>query len=120
MCPDLTVEDNIWLGSLKVPLLHRQEVLRQRARQALDLLGASHIGLDTLVGQLTMGERQIVEIARMLNRDARLLILDEPTATLSDIEIERIFAALLALKREGRSVLYITHRLAEVFRSATR
>ena len=62
-----------------------------------------------------MGERQLVEIARLLTRDARVLILDEPTATLTDVEIERIFAALVALKREGRSVLYITHRLAEVY-----
>ncbi len=52
----------------------------------------------------------------MLTRDARVLILDEPTATLSDVEIERIFAALRALKREGKSVIYITHRLGEVFR----
>ena len=52
----------------------------------------------------------------MLTREARVLILDEPTATLSDFEIDRIFAALLALKREGRSIIYITHRLAEVFR----
>jgi ABC-type sugar transport system ATPase subunit len=67
-----------------------------------------------------MGERQLVEIARMLTRDARVLILDEPTATLNDIEIERIFAALAALKREGKSVIYITHRLGEVFRICDR
>ena len=51
----------------------------------------------------------------MLTRDARVFILDEPTATLSDVEIERIFSALRALKAEGKSIIYITHRLGEVF-----
>jgi ribose transport system ATP-binding protein len=116
LCPDLSVEDNIWLGSVQVPFFHKQADLRRRAREALDRLGAHHIGLDTPVHRLAIGERQLVEIARMLTRDARVLILDEPTATLSDFEIDRIFAALLALRREGRTILYITHRLAEVFR----
>ena len=116
LCPDLSVEDNVWLGSLQVPFLHKRARLRRHARTALDLLGAGHIPLNTPVGRLTMGERQLVEIARMLTRDARVLILDEPTATLSDVEIDRIFKALLALRREGKSVIYITHRLAEVFR----
>jgi ABC-type sugar transport system ATPase subunit len=115
LCPDLSVEDNIWLGSLKVPLLHKRPELRTRAAGALALLGAGHLKLDAPVATLTMGERQLVEIARLLTRDARVLILDEPTATLTDVEIERIFAALVALKREGRAVLYITHRLAEVY-----
>jgi ABC-type sugar transport system ATPase subunit len=115
LCPDLSVEDNIWLGSIRVPFLHKRADLRQRAREALALLGADHIALDAPVASLSMGERQLVEIARLLTRDARVLILDEPTATLTDVEIERIFAALLAVKREGRSILYITHRLAEVY-----
>jgi ribose transport system ATP-binding protein/rhamnose transport system ATP-binding protein len=115
LCPDLSVEDNIWLGSLRVPFLHKRAELRRRAAQTLTLLGADHIKLDAAVASLSMGERQLVEIARLLTRDARVLILDEPTATLTDVEIERIFAALLAVKREGRSVLYITHRLAEVY-----
>src|SRR5215510_9308719 len=116
LCPDLSVEDNIWLGSLKVPFFHRRADLRQRARAALERLGAGHIALDAPVGRLAIGERQLVEIARMLTRDARVLLLDEPTATLTDLEIDRIFAALAALKREGRTIVYITHRLAEVFR----
>src|SRR5262245_54281402 len=116
LCPDLSVEDNIWLGSLKVPFFHRQADLRQRAREALERLGAGHIALDAPVRRLAIGERQLVEIARMLTRDARGLLLDEPTATLTDLEIDRIFAALLALRREGRAIVYITHRLAEVFR----
>src|SRR5215216_5354973 len=109
LCPDLSVEDNIWLGSVQVPFFHRRPELRRRARAALDRLGAA-------VGELAIGERQLIEIARMLTRDARVLILDEPTATLTDREIDRIFAALTALKREGRTIIYITHRLAEVFR----
>src|SRR6202012_5247270 len=88
---------------------------RRRAAETLALLGASYINLDAPVATLAMGERQLVEIARLLTRDARVLILDEPTATLTDVEIERIFAALIAVKREGRSILYITHRLAEVY-----
>ena len=120
LCLDLSVEDNIWLGSVQVPLLHKRSEFTRRAGEALELLGAQHISLRASAGTLAMGERQLVEIARMLTRDARVLILDEPTATLNDIEIERIFAALAALRREGKSVIYITHRLAEVFRICDR
>jgi ABC-type sugar transport system ATPase subunit len=115
VCPDLSVLDNIWLGSVEVPFFHRKAELRRRARAALAHLGADHIELDQPVSSLSIAERQLVEIARVMTRDARIVILDEPTATLSDSEIERIFAALLALKQQGRSVIYITHRLAEVF-----
>ncbi len=115
LVPHLSVLDNIWLGDRSVPMLHRRRDLRTRAAEALETLGMGHIGLDTPVSALSIGERQLVEIGRLLARDARVMILDEPTATLTDVEIERIFSALAALKREGRSVLYITHRLGEVF-----
>lgn len=116
VCPDLSVLDNIWLGSTDVPFLHRRKELRRRAAEALSLLGAEHIALNTPVSQLAIGERQLVEIARMLTRNARVFILDEPTATLSDSEIDRIFTALARIRQEGHCVIYITHRLAEVFR----
>ena len=116
VCPDLSVLDNIWLGSMDVPFLHRRKELRRRAHEALNLLGAEQIALDMPVGRLTIGERQLVEIARMFTRNARVFILDEPTATLSDSEIDRIFVALARIRREGRSIVYVTHRLAEVFR----
>ncbi len=115
LAPHLSVLDNIWLGSTGIPLFHRRPELRRRAQQALTDLGVGDWDLDTPVGTLTIGQRQIVEIARLLARDARVLILDEPTATLSDSEIERILAVLRALKRQGRSVIYISHRLGEVF-----
>lgn len=114
LAPHLSVLDNIWLGSGAVPFFHRRAKLREKASQALEMLGVE-IDLDVPVGQLTLGQRQVVEIARLIARDARVLILDEPTATLSDVEIERTFAVLQSLRSQGRSVLYITHRLGEVF-----
>jgi len=115
LAPALSVLDNIWLGNREVPLFHRRKGLRVRARAALDQIGLSDLALDTPASALSIGRRQLVEIARMLTRDARILFLDEPTATLSDVEIERIFNALRALKAAGKTVVYITHRLGEVF-----
>ena len=115
LAPGLSVLDNIWLGNREVPLFHRRKYLRDRARAALDKVGLNNVALETPVSRLSVGQRQLVEIARMLARNARVLILDEPTATLSDVEIGRIFAALRALRAEGKSIIYITHRLGEVF-----
>jgi ribose transport system ATP-binding protein/rhamnose transport system ATP-binding protein len=86
-----------------------------RAQQALATLGLADWDLDRPVGSLTIGQRQLIEIARLLARDARVLILDEPTATLSDADIERIIGILKGLRAHGRSIIYITHRLGEVF-----
>src|SRR5262249_55763596 len=112
---DLSVEDNIWLGSAKVGLFHRSRALRRQAAMAVATLGFDEPFLDRIVGSLTLAERQLVEIARNLCRDARVLILDEPTATLSDEDIARLFAAIRGLSRNGCGVIYITHRLGEFF-----
>jgi ribose transport system ATP-binding protein/rhamnose transport system ATP-binding protein len=116
LAPHLSILDNIWLGSAEVPLLHRRAEFRRRAREALAALDLHDWDLDRRVGTLAIGQRQLVEIARLLARNARVLILDEPTATLSDADIERILGILKNLSRQGRSIIYITHRLGEVFR----
>lgn len=115
LAPHLSIFDNIWLGAARVPLFHRQRSLRERARQALAVLGLEDWSLETRVGRLGVGQRQLVEIARLIARDANLLILDEPTATLNDREIERMIGVLKGLRDRGHSILYITHRLGEVF-----
>ncbi|WP_213773734.1 sugar ABC transporter ATP-binding protein [Bradyrhizobium sp. dw_78] len=115
LAPDLSVLDNIWLGSTEVPFFHRRSSLRARAQQALATLGVGDWDLDRTVGALSIGQRQIVEIARLLARKARVLILDEPTATLSDIEIEKLMQVLRAIKARGHSIIYVSHRLGEVF-----
>lgn len=113
--PHLSILDNIWLGHRDVPLLHRRQALRRKAAEALSVVGLDALPLNTMAGTLALGERQLLEIARMFARDARVFLLDEPTATLSDGEIARVFDALRRLRQAGRSVIFITHRLAEVF-----
>jgi ribose transport system ATP-binding protein/rhamnose transport system ATP-binding protein len=113
--PYLSVLDNLWLGHRDVPLFHRRRSMRRAAAEALALVGLDAALLDRSAGALSLGERQLVEIARMLVRDARVLILDEPTATLSDGEIARIFCTLRRLRESGRTIIFVTHRLGEVF-----
>jgi ABC-type sugar transport system ATPase subunit len=111
----LSVLDNIWLGHRDVPFFHRAARLRKRAEEVLELVDLAPPSLDAPAGTLSLAERQLLEIARMLVREARILILDEPTATLADKEIERVLAALRRLRSQNKAIIFITHRLSEVF-----
>src|SRR5258706_3174051 len=110
--PDLSVAENIALG------LERGSAWRRinwgeryrRARELLSRVGAD-IHVDAPVRQLTMPQQQLVEIARALGSDARILILDEPSASLSDREVAHLFAVIRELKAHGVGMIYITHRL---------
>jgi ABC-type sugar transport system ATPase subunit len=114
LVPVLSIADNLLLGGINVDLLTRPSRMRRKARRLLERVGLGHLPLDTLVERLPIGERQLVEIARSLGRGPKLLILDEPTARLSDAEIERVFKAVRDATAQGGSVVYVSHRLDEV------
>lgn len=119
--PELTVADNIYLGrEFRGPLGTVDR--RAAARAASALLERHGIVLDVhaMVGSLGVADRQLVELARALSTDARILILDEPTAVLSIAEQEKLFRVIRSLREKGLLVLYISHRLEEIFEIADR
>lgn len=118
--PDLTVYENLFVGCelTKNGKLARAE-MKQRTREVLELLKAD-ISPDDVVGRLSSGAQKTVEIARGLINKARVLILDEPTASFSRIEIENLLARLKELAASGVSIVYISHHLEEVFEIADR
>jgi rhamnose transport system ATP-binding protein len=121
LLPDLTVAENIALGlePRNGARIVRWAARRARAKELLSRVSAS-IDPDAMVHTLTMPEQQLVEIARALGADARVLILDEPTASLSDREVERLLEVIRDLRRQGVGIIYISHRLEELFQIADR
>lgn len=113
LVPALTVLENILLGRVGTGS-HSRGDDRRAVQELLTRLGLSNVRPDTVVEDLSMAERQLVEIARALSRDARILILDEPTATLGEREIERVFAGVRELAAAGHGVIFVSHRLGEV------
>ena len=119
--PDLSVAENIALG-LEPPGALRRVRWRarfQRARSLLDRVGAE-IDPAADVRELSMPEQQLVEIARALGADARIVIMDEPTASLSDKEVDRLFRVIREMKDHDVGIVYISHRLEELPQIADR
>ncbi len=119
--PDLTVAENIAIGLEPGGAWRRVRwpERRARARLLLERIGA-RIDPQTEVRRLSMPEQQLVEIARALGANARILIMDEPTASLSDQEVERLFRVIHDLKDHGNGIIYISHRLEELPQIADR
>ncbi len=117
---NLDVGANIFLGRepLKHGLIDRQKI-REDSAELLKRVGLN-VSPDTLVNRLPIGQQQLVEIARALSINARVLIMDEPTSSLSTHETERLFEVVKDLRRKGVSVIYISHRLGEVKELADR
>jgi ABC-type sugar transport system ATPase subunit len=118
--PNLSIAENLALGQASAPALWSRRRLAAQARDHLSRVGLGGLDPRTVVAELSVAERQLVEIARLLSRDARILLFDEPTAALSDAEIARVLSVVRSLADDGRSIIYVTHRLPEVFAVADR
>ena len=116
LIPDLTVAENIYIDVIaKNRSVINWKKLRSDAQKMLDQLGFSNIKATDEVGDLPVASQQVVEICKALSRDSKLLILDEPTSVLSNNEVVHLFKMLRLLKEQGCSIIYISHRLEEVF-----
>ena len=121
LAPHLSAWENIMLGAepQRGGWL-RRSMARQAARAALAQLGHAHLALDRPAGEFSIAEQQLIEIARALRTEPRVLIMDEPTSSLAQADTERLFAVIRQLRERGVSVIYISHFLEEVKRVADR
>ncbi|MGC4042735.1 MAG: L-arabinose ABC transporter ATP-binding protein AraG [Armatimonas sp.] len=116
LLPELSVAENIFLGHLPTsqPGWVNSKTLHEATAKAL-----AQVGLDispaTRLGNLSLAQRQMVEIAKALSRNAQVIAFDEPTSSLSKREVETLFSLIQELKAQGRAILYVSHRMDEIF-----
>ena len=114
--PDLTVVENIFVGRQPLRGWRRidRRAMHAQAEAIFERLGV-HLDLDRIARGLSIAEQQLAEIGKALSLDARVIVMDEPTAALSAVEVERLFRVATTLRESGVAVLFISHRLDEVF-----
>lgn len=120
--PELTVTENIYLGHAP-----RQSwgglgwgKMKRQARALLDSLDSHDLDEDAVVGTLSVANRQRVEIAKALSQDAKIVIMDEPTAALAETDVERLLMVVRRLRDRGVGIIYVSHRMPEIFAIADR
>jgi len=120
LAPNLSVAENMLLGRehKSGPMVDRRS-MEKACQSVLERLGV-HFTATTKVSELSMAERQLVEIARALIANSRILVMDEPTTSLSSRETEAMFALVRQLRAEGLAIIYISHRMAEIYELADR
>ncbi|MFP5107336.1 sugar ABC transporter ATP-binding protein [Neobacillus sp. C211] len=116
--PELKVYENIFLGRElkhggKMSLLNRR-AMRKEAERCLELLGQDPKLADEQLGKLGIGQQQLVEIAKAITLDAKLIIMDEPTSSLSALEVEQLYKVVEELRKKGIGIIFISHRLEEI------
>jgi ribose transport system ATP-binding protein len=117
----LTVAENIFIGALPKKRIGTVDwkTLNENARKVLERMNVD-INPRRVVGDLTVHEKQIIEIAKAINKEARILVMDEPTASLSEKDTDSLFGIIRSLKKEGVGIIYISHRLNEIFQITDR
>lgn len=120
LCPHLSVQDNIWMARQpkKGPFIN-DRLMFDKTKEILDELGLS-FSPKALVRNLSVAEQQMVEIAKAISYNSKILVLDEPTAALTEAEIDRLFAIIKKLREKGVGMFYISHRLEELARITDR
>lgn len=122
LAPDMTVAENIFMGQEPISGFWRfvdYNLMNQKAQAILDRYKLP-LQAEDVVANLTVAQQQLVEIARALSKESRLIVMDEPTATLTDYEVQLLFAAITELKNKGVGIIYISHRMDELFEIADR
>ncbi|MES2798055.1 MAG: sugar ABC transporter ATP-binding protein [Bacteroidota bacterium] len=121
LIPDLSIAENLFLGN---EISDHWGILNQRKMESLSASQLKKVGLDipvqTKVKELKIGEQQLVEIAKALLFEAKIIFMDEPTSALSDKEIEKLHHIVNTLKEEGKIIVYISHKMEELFKIADR
>lgn len=123
LCQDLSVGNNIFIGHLPTSRgMVDNERLREQSRRILDQFGESgkNIDPDALVGSLSVAQQQMVEIAKALSSDCKVLIFDEPTSSLNEEEAQGLFQVIHRLAKSGIGIFYISHKMDEIFRICDR
>lgn len=119
--PDMTIEENLFLNKeiRKGFGLVDQKEMRNQSKEVLKRVGLTH-NPNTVLSSLSVGTQQLIEICKALMTNAEVIIMDEPTAALSDTESERLFEIIESLKKENVSIIYISHRMEEIFKISDR
>ena len=116
LMPHMSIAENIWIGREQLNSLHMVNH-REMHRCTAELLARLRINLDPeeQVGNLSIAERQMVEIAKAVSYDSDILIMDEPTSAITDKEVAHLFSIIADLRAQGKGIVYITHKMNEVF-----
>ncbi len=116
--PNLSVAENIYSG-LKQHGLHSVKIMRETAKKTLKRMGLN-LDPEAILGEISVGQQQLVAIARAITFDAKVIVMDEPTASLSSSEVEMLYNLIDSIKKSGVGIIYISHKFDEIFAIADR